>query len=124
MLDQDQKGYLTKDDLARVLVTEDIDAHIQELQRQPSHISKNMSSSTLNGGCGGGSSVVGKAEKDVAVISSPLSTNRKQSNTFSFESDTMNLDNSVKEAIRIQKLTEKVEQVFRAADVNNDGVIR
>jgi hypothetical protein len=103
-------------------MTEDIDAHIQELQRQPSHISKNMSSSTLNG--------AGKLERDASSVGSPplqsplQPSNRKQSNTFSMESDTMNLDNSVKEAMRIQKLAEKVEQVFRAADVNNDGVIR
>lgn len=37
--------------------------------------------------------------------------------------DTMNMNMQVKEGIRIQKLMDKVNQVFMAADVNGDGVI-
>jgi hypothetical protein len=118
ILDKDQKGYLTKQDLLRVLATVPPEAQDEEQDQHLGNGSSNNSTgpqrnSSIShhskssaggggGGCGGGGG------NSVHSVSSTGDESNK----------------ALQEAIRLQRIHEKVDHILTVADMNRDGVIR
>ncbi len=124
-MDKDQKGYLTKQDLMRVLSTVPID-DTQSLQ----HYGNGSVNSSANNSTGPQrhpsiSQHSGSQHKNSSTYSSSGLTANTRNSLYSANSNTFDDGNkAVQEAIRLQRIQEKVEHILKVADMNRDGVIR
>lgn len=100
ILDRDQKGYLTREDLLRVLST----VPYEEFSPTSTGLSQ-----FNNGANNSGSSLNQLAYGNTMSMDSNLTSEEEQC--------------KLNEALRIQKIQEKIEKIMDAADVNKDGVI-
>ena len=99
-MDKDQKGYLTKQDLLRVLSTVPPD----ETQTQTQHLGN------------------GSANNSIGPQRHPSISHNSMSNSGTWTNEDGN--KVVQEAERLQRIQEKVEHILQVADMNHDGVIR